>query len=66
MCCVEGQSMNLASVLAWSFTCTRRGGNRADLDMVAYITRIAQNLNVFDKYNPAHLHKGSSKESYNL
>ncbi|KAJ0792227.1 hypothetical protein HanOQP8_Chr01g0015061 [Helianthus annuus] len=41
MCRVEGRDMNLASVLAWSFGRSRRGGKRASLDMGPYITKLA-------------------------
>ncbi|KAJ0776724.1 hypothetical protein HanPSC8_Chr02g0056991 [Helianthus annuus] len=51
MCRVENREMNLAKVLADSHSRGRRGGRRAALDMGPYITGLALNLGVFDKYN---------------
>ncbi|KAJ0435685.1 hypothetical protein HanIR_Chr00c37g0912551 [Helianthus annuus] len=58
MCRVENRDMNLASVLAWSLRRTRRGGPQAALDMGLYITHLALNLGMYDKYNTQFLHKG--------
>ncbi|KAJ0565385.1 hypothetical protein HanIR_Chr06g0262051 [Helianthus annuus] len=58
MCHVENREMNLATVLADSFSGGRRGGHRAGLAMGPYITRIALSLGVFDKYIPRFLHEG--------
>ncbi|KAJ0681837.1 hypothetical protein HanPI659440_Chr16g0640571 [Helianthus annuus] len=66
MCCVEQRAMNLVSVLAWSFTRTRRGGHQAALDIGPYITRIARNLGVFENYNPQHLHPGPTSALFGI
>ncbi|KAJ0615088.1 hypothetical protein HanIR_Chr02g0070011 [Helianthus annuus] len=66
MCRVQGKEMNLATVLADSFSRGRRGGIRAGLDMGPYITRIATNLGVFDKYLPEFLHKGPTTAMFGL
>ncbi|KAJ0699335.1 hypothetical protein HanOQP8_Chr10g0354671 [Helianthus annuus] len=58
MCRVENREMNLATVLADSFSRGRRGGRRAALDMGPYITHLALNLGVFDKYPLRILHEG--------
>ncbi|KAJ0706351.1 hypothetical protein HanLR1_Chr09g0306001 [Helianthus annuus] len=58
MCRVERREMNLATVLAASFSRGRRGGHRAALSMGLYISRLALNLGMFDKYNPRFLHEG--------
>ncbi|KAJ0670111.1 hypothetical protein HanOQP8_Chr13g0470421 [Helianthus annuus] len=58
MCRVERREMNLATVLAASFSRGRRGVHRAALSMGPYITRLGLNLGVFDKYNPRFLHEG--------
>ncbi|KAF5777544.1 hypothetical protein HanXRQr2_Chr12g0536981 [Helianthus annuus] len=58
MCSVQKREMNLATILADSFSRGRRGGIRAGLNLGPYITRIATNLGVFDKYLPEFLHRG--------
>ncbi|KAM0008049.1 hypothetical protein Hdeb2414_s0005g00156581 [Helianthus debilis subsp. tardiflorus] len=58
MCQVENREINLACVLAWSFSRGRCGGARAVLDMGPYITCFASNLHVFDRYKPQFLHEG--------
>ncbi|KAF5804835.1 hypothetical protein HanXRQr2_Chr05g0201821 [Helianthus annuus] len=47
MCRVENREMNLATVLASSFSRGRRGGPWAALAMGPYITRLGLNLGVF-------------------
>ncbi|KAK1419649.1 hypothetical protein QVD17_28883 [Tagetes erecta] len=58
LCIVEGRTVNFASLLAWSFARGRRGGARAGLDMGPYITRIAESLGVFDRYDRELMTKG--------
>ncbi|KAK1411499.1 hypothetical protein QVD17_38048 [Tagetes erecta] len=54
LCClmymVEKRPMNWASILAMCFHRQRRGGPRSALDMGPYITVIAENLGVFERY----------------
>ncbi|XP_035831085.1 uncharacterized protein LOC118480390 [Helianthus annuus] len=66
MCRVQGKEINLATILADSFSRDRRGGHQAGLDMGPYITRIATNLGVFDKYLPEFLHKGPTTAMFGL
>ncbi|KAF5822315.1 hypothetical protein HanXRQr2_Chr01g0025001 [Helianthus annuus] len=66
MCRVQNREMNLATVLADSFSRGRRGGHRAGLDMGPYITRIATNLGVLDKYLPEFLHEGPKTATFGL
>ncbi|KAJ0667791.1 hypothetical protein HanPI659440_Chr17g0681691 [Helianthus annuus] len=66
MCRVQNREMNLATVLADSFSRSRRGGPRAGLDMGPYITRIAQNLGVFTKYVPEFLHEGPKTVTFGI
>ncbi|KAJ0810030.1 hypothetical protein HanPI659440_Chr01g0022001 [Helianthus annuus] len=66
MCSVENKEMNLATVLADSFSRGRRGGPRAGLDMGPYITRIARNLGVFTKYVPEFPHEGPKTVTFGL
>ncbi|KAM0060774.1 hypothetical protein Hdeb2414_s0004g00128021 [Helianthus debilis subsp. tardiflorus] len=66
MCRVQKREMNLATVLADSFSRVRRGGIRAGLDMGPYITRIATNLGVLDRYRPEILHEGTKTVTFGL
>ncbi|MFS7975172.1 hypothetical protein Hanom_Chr10g00877301 [Helianthus anomalus] len=66
MCRVQNREMNLAMILADSFSIGRRGGPRAGLDIGPYITRIARNLGVFDKYLPEFLHEGPKTVTFGL
>ncbi|KAI3774812.1 hypothetical protein L1987_49374 [Smallanthus sonchifolius] len=66
MCLVEERNMNLASVLAWSLNRARRGGNRAALDMGPYITKLADNLGVFQKYSLATLRVGAPSRHFQI
>ncbi|KAF5794624.1 hypothetical protein HanXRQr2_Chr08g0330181 [Helianthus annuus] len=66
MCRVENWEMNLATVLADSFSRGRRGGHRAGLAMGPYITRIALSLRVFDKYVPQVLHEGPKTMKFGI
>ncbi|KAJ0785543.1 hypothetical protein HanOQP8_Chr02g0044401 [Helianthus annuus] len=66
MCRVENREMNLATVLADSFSRGRRGGHQAGLAMGPYITRIAQNLGVFTKYVPQFLHEGPKMMTFGI
>ncbi|KAJ0702210.1 hypothetical protein HanPI659440_Chr14g0526781 [Helianthus annuus] len=58
--------MNLATVLADSFSRGRRGGHRAGLAMGTYITRIAENLGVFTRYVPQFLHEGPKTMTFGI
>ncbi|KAJ0941913.1 hypothetical protein HanPSC8_Chr03g0085701 [Helianthus annuus] len=66
MCRVQKREMNLATVLPDSFSRGRRGGIRAGLDIGPYITRIAKNLGVLDKYLPEFLHEGPKTVTFGL
>ncbi|KAJ0746309.1 hypothetical protein HanPI659440_Chr05g0192551 [Helianthus annuus] len=66
MCRVENREMNLATVLADLFSRGRRGGRRAALDRGPYISHLALNLGVFDKYNPGILHEGPKKVLFGI
>ncbi|KAF5791163.1 hypothetical protein HanXRQr2_Chr09g0391511 [Helianthus annuus] len=66
MCRVQNREINLATVLADSISRSRRGGPRAGLDMGPYITRIARNLGVLDKYLPEFLHEGPKTVTFGL
>ncbi|KAM0004899.1 hypothetical protein Hdeb2414_s0226g00840211 [Helianthus debilis subsp. tardiflorus] len=66
MCRVQKREMNLATALADSFSRGRRGDIRAGLDMGPYITRIATNLGVLDKYRPEFLHEGPKTVVFGL
>ncbi|MFS7931018.1 hypothetical protein Hanom_Chr04g00351041 [Helianthus anomalus] len=66
MCRVQNREMNMATVLADSFSRCRRGGIQAGLDMGPYITRIATNLGVLDKYLPEVLHEGPTTTTFGV
>ncbi|KAI3787378.1 hypothetical protein L1987_41810 [Smallanthus sonchifolius] len=49
---------NVASIIAWSMKRTWRGGPDAGIYMGPYVTRIAESLGVFDKYEARYLKDG--------
>ncbi|MFS7922990.1 hypothetical protein Hanom_Chr03g00255561 [Helianthus anomalus] len=63
---VQRREMNLACMLAWSFTQVKRGGHRAALDMGPYITRLAENWGLFRKYKAEHLTPGPRMAFFGL
>ncbi|KAI3821111.1 hypothetical protein L1987_08668 [Smallanthus sonchifolius] len=55
LCMVEQRPANVASIIAWSMKRTWRGGPDAGIYMGPYVTRIAESLGVFDKYEARYL-----------
>ncbi|KAI3816629.1 hypothetical protein L1987_16332 [Smallanthus sonchifolius] len=58
LCMVEQRPANVASIIAWSMKRTWRGGPDAGIYMGPYVTRIAESLGVFDKYEARYLKDG--------
>ncbi|KAI3732623.1 hypothetical protein L1987_63830 [Smallanthus sonchifolius] len=58
LCMVEQRPANVASIIAWSMKRTWRGGPDAGVYMGPYVTRIAESLGVFDKYEARYLKDG--------